>query len=134
APTLAPVTNCNLGDVADFERTNGFSYGCWVNIPKPKEFGTLIARMDQTNDYRGWDLAQTGKKIAVHIVSKWPVDALKVSTKEEVLKPGTWQHVFMTYDGSSKAKGLKLFVDGAAVPLATDNDTLTNSIRTTESL
>ncbi len=134
APTLAPGTNFNLGDVADFERTNGFSYGCWVNIPKPKEFGTLIARMDQTNDYRGWDLAQTGKKIAVHIVSKWPGDALKVSTKEEVLKPGTWQHVFVTYDGSSKAKGVKLFIDGVAAATTADNDSLTNTIRTPKPL
>ncbi len=131
APAVSQGTNFNLGDVADFERTNRFSYGCWVNVPKPKEFGTLLARMDQTNDYRGWDLSQTEKKFAVHLVHKWPDDAVKISTKDDVLKPGQWQHVFVTYDGSSKAKGVKLFVDGVEAAVTMEKDGLTNTIHTT---
>ena len=131
APALAKGTNFNLGDLADFERTSRFSYGCWVNVPKPKEFGSLLARLDQTNDYRGWDLAQTEKKFAVHLVHKWPDDAMKISTRDDVLKPGQWQHVFVTYDGSSKAGGLKLFVDGVEVAVTAEKNTLTNTMRTT---
>ena len=33
-----------------------------------------------------------------------------------VMKPGTWQHVTLTYDGSSRAAGIGLFVDGVRPP------------------
>jgi hypothetical protein len=36
----------------------------------------------------------------------------------------------MTYDGSGKAKGVKIFIDGVATPLSTDKDVLKDSIRT----
>ena len=130
APKLKKGTNFIVGDVADFERTNKFSYGCWVRMSAPGDFGPLVARMDETNAYRGWDLSQVGKKLSVHIVGKWPEDGLKVETKSEVIKPGVFQHVFVTYNGSSKAKGVKIYVDGAEVPLKIDKDQLKSSIRT----
>ena len=40
-----------------------------------------------------------------------------MSTRANVVKPKEWQHVFVTYDGSAKDKGLKIYIDGAEVPL-----------------
>ena len=131
APKLRKGTNFVVGDVANFERTNSFSYGCWIRMTQPGAFGPLLARMDETNDYRGWDVSQVGKKIAVHLVNKWPDDALKIETRNEVLKPGVFQHVFVTHDGSGKAKGVKIFVDGVEVPAKIDKDQLKSSISTT---
>src|SRR5436190_157282 len=71
APKLKKGTNFVLGDLANFERTNAFSYGCWMRMSAPGQYGPLIARMDETNAYRGWDLMQTGKKLAVHLVNKF---------------------------------------------------------------
>ena len=130
APKLKKGTNFIVGDVANFERTNKFSYGCWVRMSAPGEFGPLIARMDETNGYRGWDLSQTGKKFSVHLVGKWSDDGLKVETKNDVIKPGVFQHVFVTYDGSSKAKGVKIYVDGIEAATKADKDQLKSSIRT----
>jgi hypothetical protein len=134
APKLKKDANFDLGDLANFEKTNKFSYGAWVRISTPGAFGPLIARMDQTNSFRGWDLVQAGKKLTVHLVNKWPDDALKVETKDEVLKPGVWQHFFVTYDGSAKAKGVKLFVDGAEVAVKVDKDALKSTIQSTTPL
>jgi hypothetical protein len=72
APKLKKGTNFIIGDVANFERTNSFSYGCWIRMSNPGEFGPLIARMEETNAFRGWDLSQAGKKLTVHFVNKWP--------------------------------------------------------------
>jgi hypothetical protein len=130
APKLKKGTNFVVGDVADFERTNQFSYGCWVRMSAPGKFGPLIARMDETNAYRGWDLSQVGNKLSVHLVGNWPEDGLKVETKSDVIKSGVFQHFFVTYDGSGKAKGVKIYVDGAAVPVKIDKDQLKSSIRT----
>ena len=41
--------------------------------------------MDDPNDYRGWDLwLENGHVPALHIINKWPDDAIKVVTKTSV--------------------------------------------------
>ena len=38
-----------------------------------------------------------------------------------------WHHLFATYDGSSKAKGVHIYVDGKPADLDYTHDTLTES-------
>ncbi|MCH9727389.1 MAG: DUF1553 domain-containing protein [Planctomycetes bacterium] len=125
-------TYIDLGAVCDFERTDSFSYGGWLNLD-PKGSGALLAKMDDANSFRGYDILISGEKISVHIINKWPTNAIKVTTKKK-LKPSTWQHVFVTYDGSSKAKGVKIYVDGQLWDWKVEQDRLTKSIRTPKTL
>ena len=131
ALVLKKGATLDLGNQGDFAKDEEFSYGAWVRVSKADgENAAVLARMDTDNAFRGWDLLQVGKKLAVHLVHKWPDDGLKVSTRSDVIKEKTWQHLFVTYDGSAKAKGLKIYVDGAEVPLKEDKDALNGSIRT----
>ena len=41
--------------------------------------------------------------------------------RERVAKKGKWQHVFVTYDGSGKPEGVKIFVDGTGTGTETEN-------------
>jgi len=60
-----------------------------------------------------------------------PLVALKVSTTIPLPVDGHWRHIFFTYDGSGKASGLRIFVDGIPVPTQVIADTLAQStIRT----
>ncbi len=125
APVMKLGGTFDLGDVGDFEATQKFSYGAWVKAGRNGVFGGIIARMDEKGDYRGWDIFQADRAIAVHIVSKWPDNALKVSTRESVLKPGQWQHVFVTYNGNGKPGGVKIYINGEEQKrLLTDTNTL----------
>ena len=133
AVVLKKGQTLDLGDVGDFERTNAFSYGAWVRVSKASGTSGVLARMDVGADYRGWDLMQDDKKFSVHIVNKWPDNAIKVSTKADVIKEKTFQHVFVTYDGSGKAKGVRIFIDGVDTPLNRDKDSLSETIRTSTS-
>ena len=67
--------------------------------------------MDDQHDFRGWDLWIESGRVGTHIINKWPDDALKVVAKNP-LKAGQWNHVFVTYDGSGKAAGVKIYVNG----------------------
>ena len=97
-------------DVANFDRTDKFSYGCWV---KRNGDGAVIGKMNEGNGHRGWDLYLQGNgKLAMHLISKWSADAIKVGTVKSVVPKGKWAHVFVTYDGSSKVAGVKLYVNG----------------------
>jgi Protein of unknown function (DUF1553)/Protein of unknown function (DUF1549)/Planctomycete cytochrome C/Concanavalin A-like lectin/glucanases superfamily len=61
---------------------------------------------------------------------KTPQVAIKVSTIERL--PHEWRHVFFTYDGSGRASGVKIYVNGAPVATRVVADTLAKStIRTT---
>ena len=126
---IKPGVKFELSDAGDFEKDKGFSYGAWVNLPPRPTPGAICARMDEGNDYRGWDLWIENNKIGTHIVNKWPDDALKVVSKVDIPN-GKWTHVFISYDGSGKAAGVKIFINGRVQPVDVAEDRLKNSIRT----
>ncbi|GAA5148553.1 DUF1553 domain-containing protein [Prosthecobacter algae] len=131
APVMKTNGTFEIGDVGNFEKDQGFSYGAWVRAGKVGMSGGILARMDEKGGYRGWDLYQNDRTYSVHIVNTWPDDALKVSTKKPSIRPGVWQHVFVTYDGKGKAQGVKMYIDGVAQELKIDNNDLKGSIKTT---
>ena len=126
APVFKAGVSVSLGDVGDFELKQGFSYGAWVKVGKFGVNGSILARMDAKQAFRGYDLYQADRSFAVHIVDAFPDNALKLTTGN-VAKPGTWQHVFVTYDGSGKEAGVKVFVDGKEEKLKA----ATNSLKPT---
>ncbi len=121
------------GDVGDFERTDGFSYGVWVKPEGKKISGSPIARMDTGNGHRGYDIMFQDGRVSVHIIHRWPDNAIKVVTKAKV-KPKTWHHVFATYDGSSQASGIKIYIDGKAEEWTIEQNGLKDTIRTDKPL
>src|SRR5262249_30651615 len=50
-------------------------------------------------------------------------------TANTVLPVGQWRHVLLTYDGSGKAAGITLFVDGRQIRHSTGTSRLQGSIR-----
>jgi hypothetical protein len=130
APVMKAGGTFDIGDVGNFEKDQAFSYGAWVRAGRAGVFGGILARMDEKNGYRGWDLWQNDTKLAVHIVSKWPEDAIKVSTAKPALRPGVWQHVFVTYDGKGKAGSVRIFVDGVEAQVKAETNALKGSIKT----
>ena len=128
--TLDGMSSVDISEQGDFERTQAFSYGCYLNPDNGN--GSPISRMDAGNDYRGWDIYFVGGRPSVHIIHHWPDNALKVTAKESIPN-GQWSHLFVTYDGSGKPEGVKMYIDGRPVPLDTDNNSLTDTIRTAKS-
>lgn len=118
----------DVGDVAPFEHTDRFSYGAWIYLTG-NTVGTPLARMDDGNQFRGYDLYVANGKVAVHIINDWPENCIKV-TSNPTLPNFQWHHVFMTYDGSGKAAGVSLYFNGRRVKHTVNYDTLTATIRT----
>jgi hypothetical protein len=118
-----------VADAGDFEKNQGFSYGAWVKLTKKEPTGAVFARMDDQHGYRGWDLWIQKGRVGAHIIHDWPTDALKVVTRKPI-KPGEWNHLFITYDGSGRPAGLKVFVNGVPQETAVEAGSLKNSIRT----
>ncbi len=124
APIIRAGSTFDLGQLGDFEKDRSFSYGAWVKTASSDASASVLARMDERASHRGWDLWQNGRSFSVHLVDAWPDNSIKVTAQGEVVKPGTWQHVFATYDGRGKPAGIKIYIDGKEQPISVDNDTL----------
>jgi len=112
----------------DFDKEQAFSFGAWIKLPKPGLYGALLARMDDRSNYRGWDLWLEKERIGTHMVHEWPQDALKVVARGEVPR-GLWTHVFVTYDGSARASGVKIYLNGEPQATEVQADSLKRTIR-----
>lgn len=111
AAKMTPGATLTVADAGDFEKNQAFSAAAWVKFPTGQTNGAIVARMDDKNDFRGWDLWVENNKVGTHIVHKWPDDALKVTT-QKAIKAGEWHHVLVTYNGSGKAGGVRIYIDG----------------------
>ena len=109
-----------------FESDQAFSYGAWLNLPN-RGIAGLIAKIDIDNHDRGFDLWVNGNKLYAHISSQFPDDALKVIMKD-AFPHKTWFHAMVTYDGSRKASGLKIYINGKPMRLGIIRDSLKGSI------
>jgi hypothetical protein len=64
-----------------------------------------------------------------------PMRAIKVATITPLPTNGQWNHLFFTYDGSGRAAGVKIYVDGVPVATKVISDTLArNTMRTSAPL
>jgi hypothetical protein len=125
-------TYVDAGTNVGFDRGDKVSYGAWV-YPTSKEAMAVLSRMDDEAAFRGWDLYLNDGKVYVHLVHEWEKNALRVVSKDPI-EIKQWHHLFVTYDGSSKAKGVHLYVDGKPAEVDATHDSLTDTIRTEKPL
>ncbi|WDE99044.1 DUF1553 domain-containing protein [Lentisphaera profundi] len=116
-----------------FEFNKPFSFGLWVY---GTEFtGALISTMDNAQYLRGWDLWLAGGNITIHVINEWPGNALKVGTKKNNLKAKRWNHIFVTSNGSGKANGIKIYLNGRSQTMGRpSNNNLSKTIKNEKSL
>ncbi|WP_395138443.1 DUF1553 domain-containing protein [Armatimonas sp.] len=117
--------------LGEFERDQPFSYGCWVWPEGGSQ--ALFSRMDNGLGVRGWDLYLADGQPMAHLISHWPDDALRADSKER-LPMGRWSHVFVTYDGTGKLGGVKIYVNGKSTELTSGADSLKNTIKVNKPL
>jgi len=127
-------TKLELPNVGEVE-ANPFSVGTWLrpNL-RPLEYkdeekptGVILSAADSGQKQRGWQLRVTKGKLGFVLAHEMPENAIQVETKRRVLTEGRWSHVLATYDGSGKAAGVTLYVDGRPQELAIGKDSLQGS-------
>ena len=115
AQRLAGDSHIEVGEqLGMFERHEPFSFALWVRIDQAGASGPLVTRSSGIfNGNRGYEviLREDGTLTAgLHHVA--PDNSIEIKTVRP-LTPGAWHHLALTYDGSSRASGLRLFLDGA---------------------
>jgi hypothetical protein len=121
-----PVTFPGVGY---FRRWDAFSIALRVRLPEAYPRAILLHRSKAWHDSgsRGYQWLVEEGLFSASLIHFWPGDGLRVRTKE-ALPVGEWVHLAMTYDGSSRAAGMHLFVNGRAVEVEVIRDCLTRTI------
>lgn len=100
-----------LGDYGSFKRSDQVSYGGFIRIDR-RPTGALISRLDPSDKMRGWDVWLDKGKLGAHVIDQWP-DAANKAISNNRLKPKTWQHFMVVFDGTKSGhQALSLYVDG----------------------
>ncbi len=129
---LAGDTYLDFGDVLNFDRDNAFSFAFWVR-PDSDSNASIFSRMDVAKPHRGYDVYLTGMQIEFQLKHSFyvrPHNAVRVVARDP-LTVGEWVHVVLTYDGSSKASGVRIYLNGEPAAMQVRDDALTDTIRTT---
>ncbi len=92
------------------EKSAGLTLAAWV---KRRGNGTLISIPDSTNSARGLEWSFSDGRPRFRLGGTNEADQLRVRAKD-ALPENQWVHVTWTWDGSSKADGLKLWIGGKA--------------------
>ena len=134
APQFAAKATAEFKQLGDFDRNDAFTCSAWVFVPGDYEGrSVLLSRMEEERPgkRRGWDIQWEHRHYSVHLIHDWPNDAIRLRTRHQAAARGGWQHITLTYDGSSRPEGIRLYVDGGAVEIEVDRvRQLSGSIRT----
>jgi hypothetical protein len=104
---------------AAFDRTSPFSFALWLQPTEKQERAVVLHRSRSWTDSgsRGYELLLEDEAPSFSLIHFWPGNALKVRSKT-ALPLNRWSHLTVTYDGSSRADGVRLYLNGE--PLATE--------------
>jgi hypothetical protein len=128
-------TEVTFGNVGRFDRTDGFSLATWLkgrgNLPM-----TVLQKLS-TEPRQGYEW--TMDDVVLVGIQRWAArlnvalesgtGAIRLRTRDR-LTLGEWYHVALTYDGSGKASGLYLYIDGIRHKAEVVRDTLSGSLAT----
>jgi hypothetical protein len=76
--------------------------------------------------YNGFELLIEDGRLRWMIAREWPGNCIAIRGRD-VVPAQAWTHVVVTYDGSSRANGLKIFLNGSETPVEIVRDQLTKN-------
>ncbi|MEZ6132489.1 MAG: DUF1553 domain-containing protein [Planctomycetaceae bacterium] len=115
--------------VGNFARWQPFTIATWMKSPKAFERSVVFHRSRAWTDAgsRGYELLIEDGRLSAALIHFWPGNAIRIQSVTP-LPIDQWVHVTMTYDGSSSAAGLKLWLNGEAFATTVVRDNLTRNI------
>ncbi|MEL6941936.1 MAG: DUF1553 domain-containing protein, partial [Bacteroidota bacterium] len=124
-----------IDKVGGFEAYEPYSAGAWINTSKRDPDLTQVilgTAGDKNNAWRGWDFyLDTLNRLSVRLIHSLPHNYCHIATLDSI-KTNEWTHLFFTYDGSSKADGFKLYINGKEAKTFTPYDRLYKTMSTGE--
>ena len=115
-------------DVGFYDRTDEFALDFWLLAAREYEDSLVIDNRDDDNSgASGYELHLVDNHLQFRLMYSWPFNMIEVVSREPVTID-EWTHVTITYDGSSRAEGVGLYINGELVDVDLNKDNLTRTI------
>lgn len=117
----------SIGNVPElsFSHTDPYSISGWFRTEKSAE-GVIFSKQAGGNN-AGYRLSCQAGQIRFHISGGAAGDRIEARTFVDTYGDSFWHHVLVTYDGSTNASGVAIWVDGASIFTTLNADTLVST-------
>ncbi len=110
------------------DRMDPFAFTFWIRPERHyDEAGLLTHCEDLRLGYKGYSLHLQENKLRFIISRAWPDHSIEVLSESEV-PVGRWSHIAVNYDGSSRADGIEIYLNGEICKKEIINNTLYKSV------
>lgn len=115
--------------LAPFTRHTPWTIAFWMKDARAVDGAAVIYQACSGTDagFHGYDLTVDKGFLEARIFRHWPGNAIGIRTERPIAKDA-WTHVAVVYDGSSRARGLRVFVNGRPVATSVVRDQLEKGI------
>lgn len=120
----------DIEKVGIFQRSESFSIAIKIFVPKDLKEGVIFHKGQGTglHSYRGYHVnIKKDNTLEFLLAHVWPDNAI-VESSIETIPREEWVQLTLTYDGSSKAKGLNLYMNGNLLESKVETDNLYKDI------
>ncbi|MFT5129293.1 MAG: hypothetical protein ACI8W8_002915 [Rhodothermales bacterium] len=106
-------TKMSMGAVGPFARHAAFSISLGINASAAHPRAVILHRSKAWTDAasRGYELMMHKGKLDFALIHFAPGNEIRIRTLA-VIPPKTWKRVTVTYDGSARAAGIQIYLDG----------------------
>lgn len=112
-----------------FERYEPFAFSIWVKPATQYEESAILHHSDSRRyGFQGYDLMLKDNHVNFRLMHAFPHDAISVISQQD-LTAGKWHHIAVSYDGSSRADGVNIFINGKKEPVTIEYDHLIKNTR-----
>ena len=111
------------------ERTEPFSFDLWFHTGERFDYHVPILdnRDDENASGTGYRVYLNDGRVWWFLTHSRPANSIAIRTADQ-LPEREWVHITGTYDGSSRAAGTRLYINGEPAEVEIDHDTLTRTI------
>ncbi len=102
----------DLGNVGDFDLYGPFTFSLWFKFRYANNNSAFISKIDRESD-KGYEII-LGDRWIDFVVGG--AKGTKMRSFNSIIE-NTWTHITVTYDGSGRASGFKLYFDGKLEPV-----------------
>ncbi len=133
AVSLDGQTILSFGNAGRFDGREPFTFAVWMRpgLGKVGNFAFQKIADDQTRrgfemifeQTRLFDIQRWAAPLTIRLTARWPDNALVVRTKQ-LFYTSEWKHLAIIHDGSIRASGLKVYLNGKLAEIEVLKDAL----------
>lgn len=135
--SLDGQTELSFGNACQFDTRRPFTFALWMKPNLGKVGNYFFQKISDEKTRRGlemifdethlFDIQRWAAPLTIRLTAVWPSNAIIIRSVED-FRNNEWKHLAITYDGSGKAAGLKIYLNGKPAEVEILQDKLNGSI------